>query len=84
MDRKTSPGILMVDLHGKNRYQAQVAVDAALRRADASVYRLRLVHGFHNGTALREMIAEQYTAHPKVRRMMAEGDGVTVLVLREG
>lgn len=76
-------GILTVDLHGKNRFQAQVAVDAALRRAGGGVYRLRLVHGYRGGTALKDFIAETYTGHPKVRRLAAEGDGVTVLVLRE-
>lgn len=76
-------GIITVDLHGKNRYQAKIALDAALRRADGSVYRVRVVHGFHNGTALREMIAEEYAHHPQVRRLLSVGDGVTELVLRE-
>ena len=28
------PGIMELDLHGKNTYQARVAIDAALRRCD--------------------------------------------------
>ena len=39
------PGIMELDLHGKNAYQARVAIDAALRRAGGGVYRLRLIHG---------------------------------------
>lgn len=76
-------GIVTIDLHGKNRYQAKVAVDAALRRASGGVWRIRLIHGHNAGTALKEMIGEEYARHPKVRRLAAEGAGVTVLVLRE-
>ena len=44
-----------IDLHGKNKYQAKVAIDAALRRS-RGVYRIRLVHGFNRGTELRDFI----------------------------
>ena len=63
------PGIVTVDLHGRNTYQAKIAVDAALRRS-AGVYRLRLIHGFHGGTALRDFIREEYSRHPKVKRLL--------------
>lgn len=78
------PGIMELDLHGKNCYQARVAVDAALRRAGGSVYRLRLIHGYHGGTALRDMLRREYAGHPRVLRMESDaGGGVTQLVLRE-
>ena len=41
-----------LDLHGMNCYQAQTAIDAALRRAGRSVYRIEVVHGYHRGTDL--------------------------------
>ena len=83
MDRAPSPGTVTVDLHGKTAYQARVTVDAALRRADQSVYRLTLIHGFRQGTALRDMLAEEYAGHPRVKRLTRPEEGVTVLVLRE-
>jgi len=76
-------GVIELDLHGKNRYQARVAVDAALRRAGGEVYRLRLIHGHNAGTALRDMIWEEYASHPKVKRLFPAGSGATELVLRE-
>lgn len=77
-------GTLTVDLHGKNTYQAKVTVDAMLRRAKAGTYRLRLVHGCHGGTALRDLIRTEYGSHPKVRRLILSPDGgTTELVLRE-
>lgn len=74
--------VLNVDLHGKNAYQARVAIDAALRRANGR-YRIRVIHGCHLGTALREMVRTEYAAHPRVLRIACVSDGVTELVLRE-
>ena len=74
-------GIVTLDLHGKNTHQAKVAIDAALRRARAGTYRLRLIHGYHGGTALRDMIRAEYTA--RCRRMVPINEGTTDLVLRE-
>ena len=77
-------GIVTIDLHGKNTYQAQIAVNAALRRASAGTYRIRVIHGFHSGTALRDFIKAAYSTHPKVRRLLPSPDGgATDLVLRE-
>mgnify|MGYP001103331541 FL=1 len=76
-------GILTVDLHGKNVYQARVTVDALLRRARGGVYRLRLIHGHHGGTALRDFLRQEYAGHPKVHRLILSPDGGTTdLVLR--
>lgn len=74
-------GILEIDLHGKNEYQAKVAIDAALRRAKAGTYRLRLIHGYHGGTALRDMIRRDYAT--KCLRVLPLDNGRTDLVLRE-
>lgn len=77
-------GILTLDLHGRNIHQAKTAINAQLRRAKAGTYRLRLIHGYHNGTALQEMILDVYSCHPQVLRLdRTTGPGVTDLVLRE-
>ena len=77
------PGVITADLHGKNAYQAKVTVEALLRRADRATYRLRLIHGCHGGTALRDFIRETYSHHPQVQRLVFSPDGwVTELVLR--
>ena len=75
-------GIVELDLHGKNTYQAKVAIDAALRRAKSGTYRIRLIHGYHGGTALRDMIRREYAG--QVAQLETGIDpGVTDLVLRE-
>ena len=74
-------GIFEIDLHGKNEYQAKVTIDAALRRTKAGTYRLRLIHGYHGGTALRDMIRREYAS--KCLRVLPIDNGRTDLVLRE-
>ena len=77
-------GILELDLHGMNTYQAKIAIDSQLKRAKRGVYRLRLIHGYHGGTALRDFIRSAYSRHPKVKRLILSPDGgATELVLRE-
>ncbi|MEG1594408.1 MAG: hypothetical protein RR350_08330 [Oscillibacter sp.] len=79
-----SGGIVTADLHGKTAYQAKITVDALLRRAGGGTYRLRLVHGSHGGTALRDLLRAEYAGHPKVKRLLLSPDGgTTELVLRE-
>ena len=77
-------GILELDLHGMNTYQAKIAIDSQLKRAKQGVYRIRLIHGYHGGTALRDMIRETYRHHPRVLRVeLGLNPGETELVLRE-
>lgn len=75
-------GIVEIDLHGRNAYQAKVAIDAALRRAKSGTYRIRVIHGYHGGTALRDMVRREYK--DRVLRVETGIDpGITDLVLRE-
>ena len=77
-------GTVRLDLHGMTWWQARTAIDAALRRAGRSAYRLELIHGYHSGTQLRDMIRRTYAGHPKVLRLeLGLNPGVTELVLRE-
>lgn len=77
-------GFIKVDLHGKNRYQAKISIDSELRKARAGVYRICLVHGQNYGTELKEMIKEEYSNHPKVKRIESGSNGgETILILRD-
>ena len=75
------PALWEVDLHGKNAYQAKVFLDSALKRADASVYRIRVIHGYLGGQMLKELTA-QYRAHPRVKALKETNPGCTDLILR--
>lgn len=76
--------IIELDVHGMTQYQAQLAIDAKLKRVPSSVYRLRIIHGYHGGTALRDMIRREYGKNPKVKRIeIGFNQGETDLVLRD-
>ncbi|HWT75980.1 MAG TPA: Smr/MutS family protein [Mobilitalea sp.] len=82
--KKLNSGILELDIHGMNAYQAKTCIDGVLKKADRSIYRIRIIHGYRGGTALKEMVYQEYQGHPKVIRL--EGgwnEGTTDVVLRE-
>lgn len=77
-------GILEVDLHGLNQHQAKIKIDSVLRSSCKGVYRIRIIHGYTGGTALRDMVRKTYRSHPKIIRVeLGMNPGVTDLVLRE-
>ncbi|HEY8462672.1 MAG TPA: Smr/MutS family protein [Bacillota bacterium] len=79
-----SPGILELDVHHMNKFQAKIYIDSRLKQAKSDVYIIRIIHGYHSGTALREMIRKAYRHHPKVKRIeLSLNPGITDLVLRE-
>ncbi|MBQ9393389.1 MAG: Smr/MutS family protein [Oscillospiraceae bacterium] len=75
-------GIVELDLHGMTAYQARIAIDAALRRAKSGTYRIRIIHGYHGGTALRDMVRREYAGRV-LRIELGLNPGATDLVLRE-
>ena len=77
-----SAGVITMDLHGMTCMQARTAIDAALRRSDRSVYRLELIHGYHSGAALRDMIRQDFS-HPRVKAILPSlNPGETRLLLQ--
>lgn len=71
--------IIELDVHG----MTLVVIDSKLRRS-AGAYRIRVIHGYHGGTSLRDGIRKEYAKHPKVLRIeLGLNPGETDLVLRE-
>ena len=73
-----------IDVHNMTRTQAITAIDAKLRRCKGDVYTLKVIHGYHGGTVLRDAVRKHYADHPKVRRIeLGLNQGETELILRE-
>jgi hypothetical protein len=65
-------------------YQARNAVTSALKRATAADYRLKIIHGYKNGSAIRDMLMDEFSKHPRIIRVETTfNPGQTVFVLRE-
>lgn len=81
---KPSAGIVELDIHGMNKYQAKIFIESRLKKSDKSIYRLRVIHGYHGGTELRDMVRKEIGQNKKVLRVeMGLNQGETDLVLRE-
>ena len=79
-----SSGFQEIDIHNMTKVQAISAIDARIRRTNESVYRLRVIHGYHGGTVLRDTIRAHYKEHPKVKRIeLGLNPGETDLILRD-
>lgn len=77
-------GILELDIHEMNQFQARTMIMARLKKAGAEVYRIRIIHGYRNGTVLRDMVRKEFKGHPKVKRIeLGINQGQTDLVLRD-
>ena len=79
-------GIIEIDVHGMNTEEAVKAVGGKVQNAGKSVYRIRVIHGYHGGTRIRNAVREEfsYGREPKVKRIeMGNNQGITALILRE-
>ena len=85
MDNKqANMGIVELDIHGMTKYQAKICIDSYLKKARRDVYRIRIVHGYHNGTELKNMVHINYWNHPNIIRIeVGLNQEITDLVLRE-
>lgn len=77
-------GIIEIDIHEMNRFQAKTLIDSKLKKAKSDIYVLRVIHGYHSGTALRDMIRKEYKGHSKIKRIeLSSNPGITDLILRD-
>lgn len=75
-----------MDVHGLNVEEAVKEIEKQLENAGSSVYRIRVIHGFHGGTRIRDGIRRElgYGLEPRIKRIEGgTNQGITELVLRE-
>ncbi len=84
MKNNVNTGIIELDIHGMTKYQAKLTIDSRLKKADNSIYRIRIIHGYHNGSELKDMVQKDYRKHKRVIRIeLGMNPGITDLILRE-
>ena len=79
-------GIIEVDVHGKNVEEAINEIKKQLNQTGTGTYRIRVIHGYHGGTRIRDGIWDEfsYGREPKVKRItIGDNPGITELILRE-
>ena len=76
--------IIEIDIHGMNKVQAKTYIDGVLKKAGKNVFRIEIIHGFHGGSSLRDMVRSTYKNNPEVKRIeLGLNNGATTLILRE-
>lgn len=75
-----------MDVHGLTADQAVERIEAQIRKANQSTYRIRVIHGYHRGNSIQRAIYREigHGLNPKVLRIVGgDNPGITELVLRE-
>lgn len=73
-----------LDVHGLTVEQAKISIDAKLRKNKGEVYTLKIIHGYHGGTALRDFVRKHYKNDSRIVRIeLGINPGETDLILRE-
>ncbi|MDD2971843.1 MAG: Smr/MutS family protein [Lachnospiraceae bacterium] len=79
-------GVVEIDVHGMTTEDAIKEIRRQLAGATSATYRIRVIHGYHGGTRIRDGIQEEfgYERESKVKRIsMGNNPGITELILRE-
>lgn len=78
--------IIEVDVHGLFAEQAIQKIEKLVKEANASTYRIRIIHGFNRGNRIQRAIYRElgHGLNPKVLRIVGgDNPGITELILRE-
>lgn len=74
--------VATVDLHGMRTEDARFRLEHFLTHAPREVKEVMVIHGFNSGTALRDMIRQDFS-HPRIKSVLKTlTDGQTRLILK--
>lgn len=72
---------LEVDIHGMRAREAKRQLELLLSRADATTHEVVVIHGYHGGRVLADMVRQELR-HPRIRqKLLSLNGGQTTLVL---
>lgn len=74
-----------IDIHGFTVTEAKKFIEQTIVRLDKNVTELTVIHGYHNGNSLKELLRNPNGIRSKriVRRKYTMNQGETILVLQE-
>lgn len=79
--------ITEIDIHGMQPEEAVKTVSKLIEGAPDTVYRIRVIHGYHRGNALQRVLYDEFDYfHTSDRVLRMEGGsnpGITEIILRE-
>ena len=75
-------GEVSVDLHGLYRADAEKKLRDFLDGLPRDAHRVRVVHGFHSGTVLRDLVRGSFSHLRILRKTTGTSDGETIFILK--
>jgi DNA-nicking Smr family endonuclease len=73
---------ITIDIHGETRESGKRLLTQKLKNLPNNVQEVVVIHGYHSGTALQDMV--RHFKHPKVeRRIIGLNQGETILVIKK-
>lgn len=79
--------ITEIDIHGMRPEEAVEKLTKLINGAPGTVYRIRVIHGYHRGNALQRAIYDEFdyfhTSDKVLRMEGGSNPGITEIVLKE-
>ena len=69
-----------LDLHGLTRDEAEFEINRALNLVDSNVYALEIIHGYHKGKVLKNLVRNEYN-HVIIKKKINLDAARTLFVL---
>lgn len=71
------------DIHGMRAAEAKKQLELLLSRADKNIREIVVIHGYHGGQVLQDMVRVQLK-HPRIKqKQLSLNSGQTILLLND-
>ena len=71
------------DIHGMRVLEAKRELETLIGRADKSIREIVVIHGYHGGSALKNMVRSELR-HPRIQqKILCLNQGETTLLLKK-
>lgn len=74
---------IQVDIHGMRAAEAKRQLERLIAAADKDIREIVVIHGYHSGSALRDMVRRELQ-HPRIQqKILSLNQGETTLLLKK-
>ena len=74
--------IITIDIHNHTVFDAKQKLQLAVKIAPSDIKEIVVIHGYHNGTALRDMVRNDFRSKRIARKYLSLNPGITSLILQ--
>lgn len=74
--------VLTIDIHNHTVYDAKQKLQLVVKIAPSEIKEIVVIHGYHSGTALRDMVRNDFRSKRVARKYLSLNPGITSLILR--